>query len=105
MSGKAMGKALQRTEIIKILRDYNRHSGQHYSIKRIGIFGSVAREQSHEASDIDVVVELGDQDLFILIGIKQDLEEQLEIPVDIVSYRKRMNQFLKDRIDKEAVYV
>lgn len=100
-----MGKALKQSEIIKILRDYCRHDGRHYSIKKIGIFGSVARERSREASDIDVVVELGDQDLFILIGIKQDLEERFEIPVDIVSYRKRMNQFLKDRIDKEAVYV
>jgi predicted nucleotidyltransferase len=100
-----MEKALKQSEIIQILRDYSRHSGQHYSIKKIGIFGSVAREQSREASDIDVVVELGDQDLFILIGIKQDLEERFKIPVDIVSYRNRMNQFLKDRIDKEAVYV
>jgi uncharacterized protein len=100
-----MGKALKQSEIIQILRDYSCKSGQYYSIKRIGIFGSAAREQSCEASDIDVVVELGDQDLFILIGIKQDLEERFEIPVDIVSYRNRMNQFLKDRIDKEAVYV
>jgi len=40
-----------------------------------------------------------------LIGIKQDLEEQLNCPVDIVRYRDRMNEFLKKRIDKEAVYV
>lgn len=98
------GKVLNQNQILQILRDYNRQSGQQYSIKKIGIFGSAAREQSRKTSDVDVVVELGDQDLFILIGIKQDLEERLRIPVDIVSYRKRMNQFLKDRIDKEAVY-
>jgi predicted nucleotidyltransferase len=55
--------------------------------------------------DIDVVVELKTQDLFDLIGIKLDLEEQLSQEVDIVSYRKKMNNFLKRRIDKEAVYV
>ena len=55
--------------------------------------------------DIDVVVELKTQDLFDLIGIKLDLEEQLSQEVDIVSYRKKMNEFLKRRIDKEAVYV
>jgi len=54
--------------------------------------------------DIDVV-ELKTQDLFDLIGIKLDLEEQLSQEVDIVSYRKKMNEFLKRRIDKEAVYV
>ena len=55
--------------------------------------------------DIDVVVELKTQALFDLIGIKLDLEEQLSQEVDIVSYRKKMNNFLKRRIDKEAVYV
>ncbi len=73
---------------------------------RYGLLGSYFDlPNSYEGSDIDVVVELGDQDLFILIGIKQDLEERFEIPVEIVSYRNRMNQFLKARINKEAVYV
>jgi predicted nucleotidyltransferase len=58
-----------------------------------------------EQSDIDVVVELEKQDLFNIIGIKQDLEEQLQQAVDIVSYRKNMNEFLKRRIDNEAAYV
>ncbi len=39
-----------------------------------------------------------------MIGIKQDLEEQLGSKVDIVSYRPTMNPFLKRRIDQEAVY-
>ncbi len=56
-------------------------------------------------SDVDIVVQLENQDLFNLIGIKQDLEEQLHRPIDIVSYREKMNKFLKQRIDKEAVYV
>ena len=40
-----------------------------------------------------------------MIGIKQDLEDALHTQVDIISYRERMNAFLKQRIDKEAVYV
>ena len=56
-------------------------------------------------SDIDVVVELEKQDLFALMGIKQDLEEALSQPVDVVSYRENMNKFLKNRIQEEAVYV
>jgi predicted nucleotidyltransferase len=51
------------------------------------------------------VVLLEKQDLFNLIGIKQDLEEQLSTPVDIISYREKMNRFLKRRIDAEAIYV
>jgi predicted nucleotidyltransferase len=56
-------------------------------------------------SDIDIVMETGKQDLFNLIGMKQDLEEKMCLPVDIVSYRKNMNPFLRQRIDKEAIYV
>ena len=58
-----------------------------------------------EQSDIDVVVEMEKQDLFNIIGIKQDLEEQLQQTVDIVSYRKNMNEFPKQRTDNEAAYV
>ena len=38
------------------------------------------------------------------IGIKNDLEKKLHRPIDIVTYRESMNQFLKKRIDGEAVY-
>jgi len=40
-----------------------------------------------------------------MIGIKQDLEEALHTNVDAISYREKMNTFLKNRIDKEAIYV
>ena len=40
-----------------------------------------------------------------MIGIKQDLEETLHTNVDVISYREKMNTFLKNRIDKEAIYV
>ena len=57
------------------------------------------------SDSVDIVVELGKPDLFYLIGIKQDLEEKFNRPVDIVRYRDRMSAFLKKRIDKEAIYV
>jgi uncharacterized protein len=71
----------------------------------MGVLGSIAKDLMTADSDINVVVELKKPDLFILIGIKQDLEEQLHRPVDIVRYRKQMNEFLKQRIDQEAVFV
>jgi predicted nucleotidyltransferase len=87
------------------LRRFKEMNKDRYEIIRIGIFGSAARDNMNEQSDIDVVVELGKPDLFYLIGIKQDLEEKFHRTVDIVRYRERMNAFLKGRIDKEAFYV
>jgi hypothetical protein len=96
---------MERDDIIITLRRFIKMNRERYNIIKIGFFGSAARGGMDDQSDIDVVVELGKQDLFNIIGIKQDLEEQFSIPVDVVSYRQKMNQFLKKRIDKEAIYV
>ena len=96
---------MKRDDISLALSRFKEINQQKYDIIRIGFFGSAALDSMREQSDIDVVVELETQDLFDLIGIKLDLEEQLSQEVDIVSYRERMNRFLKRRIDKEAVYV
>jgi len=96
---------MDREEILQFLKKFKEKNGNKYHIKSIGIFGSVAKNKAHERSDIDIVVKLTKQDLFDLIGIKQDLEEIFHHPVDIVSYREKMNSFLKKRIDEDAVYV
>lgn len=92
-------------EIALSLKRLKEIKGEEYQIRRIGLFGSAVRNRTDPESDIDVVVELDRQDLFTLIGIKQDLEEELQQRVDVVSYRKGMNSFLKTRIEEEAVYV
>jgi len=96
---------MEKDEIIQALKNFIDLNRDRYEIIRLGVFGSAARDDMNEESDIDVVVELGKPDLFYLIGIKQDLEEKFRRPVDIVRYRDTMNGFLKKRIDKEAVYV
>ena len=96
---------MTRKEIINILKNFKAQNKQKYLIRNIGLFGSVARSTSTEISDIDVFVELEKQDLFNIIGIKQDLEERFKTNVDVVSYRARMNSFLKKRIEEEGIYV
>ncbi len=96
---------MEMKEIIRALRGFMDLNKERYEIIRIGVFGSAARDNMNEQSDIDVVVELGKPDLFYLVGIKQDLEEKFHRSVDIVRYRDRMNAFLKKMIDKEAMYV
>ena len=96
---------MEREKIIQFLKKFKEKNKNNYHIKSLGIFGSVAKNKANDNSDIDIVVKLTNQDLFDLIGIKQDLEEKLHYSVDIVSYREKMNFFLKKRIDEEAVYV
>jgi len=95
---------MDKKEIIEILRGYKNEFAEQYGILDIGVFGSVARGEVREESDVDVVVRISKPDLFMLVGIKNELEERLHRTVDIVTYRENMNQFLKKRIDGEAVY-
>lgn len=97
-------RIMEFKQILAILRDYKVQLAGIYGISEIGVFGSAARNEIREDSDVDVVVSITKPDLFLPAGIKSDLEEKLNRPVDIVSYRDNMNRFLKQRIDGEAVY-
>ena len=96
---------MSREEILRILKRFKDEYANQFGIVSLGLFGSAARGDAKESSDVDVVVKLKKQDMFNMIGIKQSLEEALHVPVDVISYRERMNAFLRDRIDKESVYV
>jgi predicted nucleotidyltransferase len=96
---------MRRDEILQTLARFRERKQDEFGIVRIGVFGSVARDEIAGASDVDVVVELVQPDLLLLVGIKQELEALLDEPVDVVRYRDRMNPFLKRRIEQEAVYV
>lgn len=91
-------------DALRILRKYKAEVAGEYAISAIGVFGSVARGNEQDQSDVDVVIRLEKPDLFMLVDIKQALEERLQRPVDLVAYRDNMNPFLKQKIDNEAVY-
>jgi uncharacterized protein len=92
-------------EILTSLRHYKQSHQKEYGIKTLGIFGSVSKGQADEHSDIDIFVELTKPDLFLLSDIKQDIEQSLHIPVDIVRLRDGMNPLLRQRISKDGLYV
>ena len=96
---------MNKTQLLIELKKFKSIHQQEYGIEGLGIFGSYSRGEACQGSDVDVVVQLAKQDLFSMIGIKQDLEESLHLSVDVVSYRSNMNFFLKKCIDRDAVYV
>lgn len=92
-------------EYITLLRKYMTENAHKYGILRMGIFGSVARGEQTEYSDVDVCIEGHLHGFFALAGIKQELEELLGCKVDIVRLRDKMDVFLRERIQKEGIYV
>ncbi|MBI4665650.1 MAG: nucleotidyltransferase domain-containing protein [Nitrospinae bacterium] len=94
-----------REEILDILRDYKRRYAEKYGILEIGVFGSVARDEAHVDSDVDICVKTSTPDAFALVHIKEDIESLVGKHVDIIRVRDRMNPFLKKRIEQEGLYV
>lgn len=96
---------MNRSEILKKLEQYKTKHQKDYRFQKIGLFGSVARGEAGEKSDIDILIEQAEPDLFLLGTIKTDLEKELGVQVDIIRIRKGMNRFLANRIAQEAIYV
>jgi len=94
-----------REEIIKLLKSYKPIAEGKYGLTRIGIFGSVARGEHTPNSDVDICYEGRFPTLLTLDLIQTDLERLLGCPVDLVRMRDGMDSLLKERINKEAIFV
>jgi predicted nucleotidyltransferase len=94
-----------REQYLSVLRRFAAEHGAEYGITRIGIFGSVARDEQTSESDLDVLVEAPVLGLFSLAGIKRQLEDIFGIPVDVVRKTDYMPPRFKTRIEKEVIYV
>lgn len=96
---------MKREDVLKLIKKYKNETRYKKNITKMGIFGSVVKDNFSDSSDVDVFVELKAPKMFDLIGIKQDLESVLNMQVDIIMLRNNMNQFLKQRIEQEGLYV
>lgn len=92
-------------EILELLRTFKTQSAVKYGLRRIGIFGSVARGEQTDQSDVDICYESEPPSLLTLERIQSELEELLGCSVDLIRIREHMNSRLKQRILKEGLYV
>ena len=77
-------------EYIQLLKEYKQKRGILYGISRIGIFGSVARGEQTEGSDVDVCVDLTVPSIFSLVDIvKSNLPEMFVVVEDMISFVER----------------
>ncbi|MEA5535629.1 nucleotidyltransferase family protein [Crocosphaera sp. XPORK-15E] len=93
-----------KSEILVQLQSVKSELAERYAITQIGIFGSVARNEDHQTSDIDVVVQMS-PDLLKRVRLKAELEKLFGREVDVIRYRDSMNPYLKARIDRDVIYV
>ena len=85
----------KRDKIIKIAALYGAHD--------VRIFGSVARGEAQQSSDLDVLIKLeAGRSLLDLVAIKQDLEDLLGCCVDVVT-EDAVSPHIRDQVLKDAV--
>ncbi len=90
--------------ILNYLKKHKNEFMEKYNVEKIGLFGSYARGEAREDSDIDIFVRMK-PDLFTMVELKEQIERDLQKKVDIIRLRDKMNEALKRRILKDRIYV
>lgn len=76
---------------------------QEYGVERVSLFGSYARGEANEDSDVDFYIEKGQiRNLIDYIGFVNDLEDNLNCHVDVITTGIEDKSFL-ELIKKEGV--
>lgn len=94
-----------RNEYIDLLKSCGGVLRKQFGVRSLRLFGSVARGEHEEASDVDVCVVTETPNPFLIQDIKEYLEKLFDCPVDVIRYRESMNPFLKKQIEKDGIYV
>lgn len=96
--------SITKINILNYLKEHYQEFHTKYDVEQIGLFGSYARDEATEDSDIDIFVKMKPK-LFDMMAIKEQIEHDLHKKVDIVRLRPKMNLYLKDRILKDGLFV
>lgn len=94
-----------KEEIIAVLRNFKEEFGERYGIEKLGLFGSMARGEQKEDSDIDICIKLQEPDYFTRMEIKDFLEKRFNTKVDVVSLSAMMRSLFRNHIEKDAIYI
>ena len=75
---------LSRDKVLALLKTFMERQKSEYSLISLGVFGSFARGEARSDSDVDIVFDTDAPNLFMTAMLKQDLEELLGRPVDVL---------------------
>jgi predicted nucleotidyltransferase len=93
------------SEIKEILRKHKKELKEKYKVKSIAIFGSYARGEQTEKSDIDIMVEFYEPIGLKIVDLKDYLESILNVKVDLITKNSIQNPYIKKSIEEDLIYV
>lgn len=92
-------------EYVNLLRRYFEEVARQEGVTKMALFGSVARGEQNEDSDVDVAYE-GSPNPFLRIRMKMDLEQLFGCKVDVIRLRKQFSgTVFGDNLNKDLIYV
>lgn len=98
-----MSKQIDKTNILNYLKEHYSEFKNRYNVEKIGLFGSYARDEATENSDIDIFVKMKPS-LFDMVAIKEQIENDLNRKVDIIREHKNIKPIFLKMIKKDLIY-
>ena len=96
---------MTRDNILDFLKKHKDELSKRYGVTKLGLFGSYARGEQKEDSDIDIAVEIKSQNKFkSFFELKYYLEDNLKKRVDL-GIEHTLKPIAKQYIEKEIIYV
>jgi len=74
-----------------------------YGVKKLALFGSCARGEQTGTSDIDFLIEKGRIQGWEFFGFVNDLEDDLGVRIDVMTYDTLKNSLIADAVKEEVV--
>ena len=96
---------MSRKECIDILKTCSETLRRKYGISSLRLFGSTARDEQKDGSDVDVFVETLTPNPFLLMEAKEYLEKSTGRSVDVIRNHCNLNPRLKKRIERDGVTI
>ena len=93
-----------RQRCIELLTQATPYIRSKFGVKTMRMFGSVARGEEHDDSDVDIFVEMPPKALKI-VGLKQYLQELLGRAVDVVRNHSQLDPFLTNEINRDGITI
>ena len=91
---------------IKEIKNRIRPVVEKHHIKDVYLFGSYARGEANENSDVDIYCSSGDVDtLFKEVGLIRELEEALGKKVDVVTIGSKMHDFFRQQLEEDKIKI
>ena len=96
---------MNKQTVLKLLTDSGEEIRQRFSVKTLSVFGSVARDEVADSSDVDMLVEFDQKPNFdTFMELKFYLEDLLGTAVDLVT-EKALRPQLRRAIEMELINV